>query len=327
MIQWDRRSTRKGIAASARGPAAATSHCPSAQPVAPPRASRGRRDFVVGDAEIARRAQIRATSATNVSFPQSGEIPMNKMLLLATGLLMGACTYEDYCSQPLEDCIDACESLACVDRCMDDFGSGPHWTHPSSGADSDTSTDASGGGSGGSDTGGGSGGSDAGGSGSGGSGSGGSGSGGGVTDVDAGGSVGSGSGSGGSGSGSGGSGTEPDCLRSSDCTTGACVDGACVAECTVDEQCGAGRVCADGVCVVSDDAPPPVECVRSADCAGGGVCIDATCRAACVCDGDCGDAESCRFGGCVADPDRACARTSDCFDGEACVDGTCRVAD
>ncbi|MFK7987029.1 MAG: MYXO-CTERM sorting domain-containing protein [Sandaracinaceae bacterium] len=64
--------------------------------------------------------------------------------------------------------------------------------------------------------------------------------------------------------------------------------------CTMDNQCGGGEVCTDGIC-------RRVACAAASDCAGGMTCVDSVCRNLCSGDSDCGGGEVCdtTAGSCV----------------------------
>jgi len=119
------------------------------------------------------------------------------------------------------------------------------------------------------------------------------------------------------------------CDDRDDCTTDACVDGACVfepipgcgAECLADEDCDDGDECTANACVDGACAFEPIpgcgaECLADEDCDDGDECTTNACvDGACVFEPipGCG-AE------CAADED--CDDTDECTE-DACVDGIC----
>ncbi|MBW2222879.1 MAG: IgGFc-binding protein [Deltaproteobacteria bacterium] len=88
-------------------------------------------------------------------------------------------------------------------------------------------------------------------------------------------------------------------------------------ECESDQDCGAGEVCADHVCV------PDVECRFNLDCGADEICVDQVCvpDAECRFNADCGADEICVDQVCV--PDAECHFDRDCGSGEICVDHVC----
>ena len=95
----------------------------------------------------------------------------------------------------------------------------------------------------------------------------------------------------------------------------------CNIECVSDENCGGGRVCETGKCVI------PPECVTDADCSGGEQCISGECvpiPPECVNDSDCLGGQVCVDGSCVApEPEPECVDDSDCPTGQICSEGVC----
>ncbi len=88
----------------------------------------------------------------------------------------------------------------------------------------------------------------------------------------------------------------------------ACVDGACVEPCQVNE-CPGGFICSDGFCV---DPCTLLDCAANEECVGG-VCLD-------PCAGvDCPEGEVCSDGRCAADR----CEVVGCDEGQACIAGEC----
>ena len=88
-------------------------------------------------------------------------------------------------------------------------------------------------------------------------------------------------------------------------------------ECESDQDCGAGEVCTNNVCV------PDVECRFNTDCGADEICVDQVCvpDAECHFDRDCGSGEICVDH--VCGPDVECRFNLDCGFGEICVDQVC----
>lgn len=135
------------------------------------------------------------------------------------------------------------------------------------------------------------------------------------------------------------------CVEDSDCSSGACVEGACVAPgeaCTADADCGEGRTCnAEGVCVGSPgdadgDGIPDAEdnCPRVAnpdqiDTDGDGVgdaCEEITLPGDCADSGDCALDEVCVEGLCQVVECSLAAGRELCPDDAVCVGTICRFA-
>jgi Cys-rich repeat protein len=127
-----------------------------------------------------------------------------------------------------------------------------------------------------------------------------------------------------------------ECRSDADCVPGMmlCVNGKC-AECTKDEDCGAGKVCRLNVC----EALPRNPCENMGGMCVSGVCpkgkhaegYECTpagticCLPGCKADSDCPSGEECQNGSCVAVAE--CTHRCDCNQGWECVDGTCIVMD
>lgn len=124
-----------------------------------------------------------------------------------------------------------------------------------------------------------------------------------------------------------------ECLLSSECDGGHCLNGHCVDGCEADSDCEGGlEVCGDDGLCRPDTAPRPF-CVEDEECATGHVCVGGVCRTPCP-DGT--DEECQRFdsqlpicadnGLCysMAETDPECAQNADCADGQRCLDAMCR---
>jgi hypothetical protein len=121
-----------------------------------------------------------------------------------------------------------------------------------------------------------------------------------------------------------------------DPATPKCVAGSCVASCTDDSTCGAGKFCNQGACVV-DTRPAPPNCTSDATCGGSGTpqkCVDGFCKYTCTTTQ--GDAY-CRsifveIGYCAKDgvcrtqseANAACVQASDCAGGLDCIGNQCK---
>jgi hypothetical protein len=117
------------------------------------------------------------------------------------------------------------------------------------------------------------------------------------------------------------------CTDRTQCPSGACVDGKCVANCTIDSQCPSGFLCrtALGIC----DAPGKA-CSITNDCGGPDTaCVDGACVPRCGAVGSCADGGgTCVDNGCVPSqkPRSACAAdgsTAGCTAGQICVHHAC----
>lgn len=114
---------------------------------------------------------------------------------------------------------------------------------------------------------------------------------------------------------------EVECVFSSQCESGLCVDGACMAAgaCAIDANCSEGHICVDNACI----ARP--ECLADAECGEGRICNasnkcedDVECRI----DSDCGEGLIC-----VANMCAQCRLSCECPNtGDICMNGLC-VAD
>ncbi len=143
-----------------------------------------------------------------------------------------------------------------------------------------------------------------------------------------------------------GSGRRAACDDDRDCPgMMSCVAGACVPtpECTVDADCGAGRLCdATGMCrdrmtcrTHGDCNPgdvcraglcePGTTCMSDAECPSGEWCDwRNTCvpRSGCRSHADCGTSELCLENACVPQP-QACVTSRDCAAGYVCLNNEC----
>ena len=118
--------------------------------------------------------------------------------------------------------------------------------------------------------------------------------------------------------------TTPPCLNDNDCGAGRmCENGVCRLTdpgCAVDGDCPNGQVCRAGIC----ESGGASECTTTADCPDGQACYSGVCEpieAECVVSADCGVGEDCVDGQCVLAPE--CAEDAECLAGEQCVDGEC----
>jgi len=123
------------------------------------------------------------------------------------------------------------------------------------------------------------------------------------------------------------------CTRNADCPSppeAICVDGLCQrseldcgaesCDCSADEPCESGFVCADGQCL-ADSAT----CHFDTDCGANRTCIDGLCFAECGGAVTCATGFSCVDGGCKPDmpPTNECTTNDQCATDEVCVDSTC----
>jgi hypothetical protein len=114
---------------------------------------------------------------------------------------------------------------------------------------------------------------------------------------------------------------EVECVFSSQCESGLCVDGVCLmpGNCAIDANCGDGYICFDGACI----ARP--ECLNDSECGDGKICNasnecedDVECRV----DSDCGEGLICVSNMCAQ-----CRLNCECpNEGDVCMNGFC-VAD
>ncbi len=111
---------------------------------------------------------------------------------------------------------------------------------------------------------------------------------------------------------------EIECVFASECESGLCVDGECMAAgtCVIDANCVDGQVCMDNKCVVRP------ECLSDDECGEGRICNaayecedDVQCRV----DSDCGDRMICVMNTCVQ-----CRLSCECpNEGDICLNGMC----
>lgn len=123
------------------------------------------------------------------------------------------------------------------------------------------------------------------------------------------------------------------CLNDSQCLDTAapnCVSGQCVASCTADPQCGNGKFCDQGACVV--DTRPTPNCTTNAQCTGSNqTCMAGYCKYGCTTDktcelidsriGYCGQDKVCRT---QAEAHPQCTQKSDCSGTQNCIGNICK---
>jgi len=123
------------------------------------------------------------------------------------------------------------------------------------------------------------------------------------------------------------------CVLSSECAEGPCIDGHCATACEDDSACRDDlEVCGDDGLCRPDTAPRPF-CTEDSECAAGHVCVEGVCRTPCPG----GESVEClRFdsqlpicadnGLCYSmiETDPECAASADCPNGQRCVDAVCR---
>ncbi len=101
-------------------------------------------------------------------------------------------------------------------------------------------------------------------------------------------------------------------------------------ECTVDADCGEGKICVDNECVDAPEPPEP-ECVIDEDCDANQTCVNETCvdieppEPECVIDEDCDANQTCVNETCVdiEAPEPECTVDENCSANHTCVNGTC----
>ena len=126
-----------------------------------------------------------------------------------------------------------------------------------------------------------------------------------------------------------------DCRQSKDCTPGkVCRNNRCDG-CLVNQECGTGKICDQGVCKTGD-------CKFDTHCTGGKICKSNTCSS-CTNDSECGTARLCEQGICILGTCRKrsdcqkgllcskyrcilCQKDGECSTGELCLRGICAVA-
>jgi len=111
------------------------------------------------------------------------------------------------------------------------------------------------------------------------------------------------------------------------------VAGACVAACTADAQCGAGKYCNQGACAV--DTRPKPKCTADNECGGTGgnsqKCVEGYCKYACTADAQCRLIDA-RIGFCAKDlvcrtsseASAECTGPGQCAGGKQCIDNACK---
>ena len=114
-----------------------------------------------------------------------------------------------------------------------------------------------------------------------------------------------------------------------------CVAGACVKACAGDPECGGGKFCDQGACVI--DTRPHPNCTDDSQCAGSGAprrCLGGFCKYTCtVSQGDayCRTIDN-RIGYCAkdlvcrsaAEANAQCLQSSECSDAKVCIDNSCK---
>jgi hypothetical protein len=132
--------------------------------------------------------------------------------------------------------------------------------------------------------------------------------------------------------GGGGCSTDQECSGN----TPQCVAGVCAQACTGDAECGGGKFCDQGACVV--DTRPKPNCTSDAQCGGTPAtpkkCLGGFCKYSCTTaqgDGYCKTIDN-RIGFCAKDlvcrtsgeANAQCVASTDCTGGKVCIDNTCR---
>lgn len=111
-----------------------------------------------------------------------------------------------------------------------------------------------------------------------------------------------------------------------------CVAGACVKACGADQECGAGKYCDQGACLV--DTRPTPNCTTDAQCSTGGPaqkCLGGFCKYTCTTDQYCRTIDN-RIGYCAkdnvcrtqAEAQAACIAAAECDAGKSCIDNQCK---
>jgi hypothetical protein len=123
------------------------------------------------------------------------------------------------------------------------------------------------------------------------------------------------------------------CQNDSQCTDSAapnCVSGQCVASCTTDATCGAGKYCNQGACVI--DTRPQPNCTTDSQCTGSSQkCVSGYCKYLCTTDKNCQVIDS-RIGYCgmdgvcrtQAEAHPQCTQKSDCSATQDCIGNICQ---
>ena len=111
---------------------------------------------------------------------------------------------------------------------------------------------------------------------------------------------------------------EIECVFSTQCESGLCVDGVCLAtgKCAVDSNCKEGQICNNGTCVARPECMSDRECGEGRICNASGECEDdVECRK----DSDCGKGMLCLSNMCAQ-----CRLNCECpNDGDICMNGVC----
>lgn len=135
-------------------------------------------------------------------------------------------------------------------------------------------------------------------------------------------------------------------ITTTGCTTGQqcagdtpqCVAGACVKACAADAECGSGKFCDQGACVL--DTRPHPNCTDDSQCGGTSAtpkkCVGGFCKYTCTAANATGD-QYCRtidnrIGFCAkdlvcrssAEANAQCIATTDCSGGKTCIDNQCK---
>jgi len=106
-----------------------------------------------------------------------------------------------------------------------------------------------------------------------------------------------------------------------------------VKACTTDPECGAGKYCNQGACVV--DTRPTPNCTSDDQCGGTSAtpkkCLGGFCKFTCNADAYCRTIDT-RIGYCAkdnvcrtaAEANASCTSASQCPSGQSCIDNSCR---
>lgn len=129
----------------------------------------------------------------------------------------------------------------------------------------------------------------------------------------------------------------PACTTAQQCggATPQCVSGVCAQACAGDAECGGGKFCDQGACVV--DTRPKPNCTDDTQCGGGTTpkkCVGGFCKYTCTAaqgDAYCKTIDN-RIGSCARDlvcrtaseANAQCVASSDCGDGKTCIDNACK---
>jgi hypothetical protein len=128
----------------------------------------------------------------------------------------------------------------------------------------------------------------------------------------------------------------PTCTSDAQCTDPAapnCVSGSCVKSCSGDAECGTGKYCNQGACVV--DTRPTPNCTTDDQCGGTAStpkkCLSGFCKFTCTSNEYCRTIDN-RIGYCAkdgvcrtaAEANASCFAPGDCTGGKTCVDNQCR---